>query len=67
MIRDMLTMADGDLIAVTDTGMVQALPLCDSCISDAALSGVAAARLQLASRLGLVRQVPAASEPASAG
>ena len=53
MIRDMLALPDGDLVAVTDTGMVQRLSLCDDCISNAALSRVAAARLQLAVRLGL--------------
>jgi len=67
MIRDMLTLPSGDLIAVTDTGMVQRLQLCDSCISTAALSKVAAARLQLAVRLGLARRVPAPAASATAG
>ncbi|HUY52598.1 MAG TPA: toll/interleukin-1 receptor domain-containing protein [Streptosporangiaceae bacterium] len=52
-IRDMLTLANGDLIIVTNTGMVQRLLLCDTCISDASLSKVAAAHLKLAVRLGL--------------
>jgi hypothetical protein len=34
--------------------MVQRLHLCDTCISDAALAKVAAARRRLAVRLGLV-------------
>jgi hypothetical protein len=34
--------------------MVQRLPFCDSCISNAALAKVAAGRLKLAQRLGLV-------------
>jgi hypothetical protein len=54
MIRDMLTLPDNDLIFVTNTGMVQRLPFCDSCISNAALAKVAAGRLKLAQRLGLV-------------
>jgi hypothetical protein len=36
---------------------VQRLRLCDGCISNAALSKVAAARLRLAERLGLTRKV----------
>jgi WD40 repeat protein len=67
MIRDMLTLPDGDLIAVTDTGMVQRLQLCDSCMSDAALSQVAAARLQLAVRLGLARPDPAPAQSGTVG
>ncbi|HEY1920338.1 MAG TPA: TIR domain-containing protein [Streptosporangiaceae bacterium] len=54
MIRDMLTLPDNNLIFVTDTGMVQRLPFCDSCISNVVLAKVAASRLQLAKRLGLV-------------
>lgn len=54
MIRDMLTLPDNDLIVVTDAGMVQRLPMCDSCISNAALAKVAGNRLALAERLGLV-------------
>jgi hypothetical protein len=42
---------------VTDAGLVQRLQLCDSCISNAALSKVAAASLKLDERLGLVRMV----------
>jgi hypothetical protein len=57
MIRDMLTLANGDLIAVTNTGLVQRLQLCDGCISNADLSKVAAAQLRLAERLGLTRKV----------
>jgi len=57
MIRDMLTLPNGDLIVATDTGMVQRLTLCDSCISNAVLSKVAAARLRLAVGLGLARKV----------
>jgi TIR domain len=65
MIRDMLTLPDGDLIAVTDTGMVQRLQLCNSCISNAALAQVAATRLKLAERLGLVvvNRVPISQLP----
>jgi len=58
MIRDMLTLSNGDLIIVTDEGMVQRLNLCDTCISDAALSKVAAAHLQVAEHLGLARPQP---------
>jgi hypothetical protein len=57
-IRDMLTLPDGELIIVTDTGMVQRLYLCNTCLSDAALSKVAGARLRLAVRLGLAVQRP---------
>jgi len=61
MIRGMLTLPDGDLIAATDTGMVQRLRLCDGCISNAALAKVAAGRLKLDERLGLVRQTRVAA------
>ncbi len=54
MIRDMLILPDNDLIVVTGAGMVQRLPMCDSCISNAALAKVAGNRLALAERLGLV-------------
>lgn len=54
MIRDMLTLPGNELIVVTNTGMVQRLPICDSCISNAALAKVAAGRLKIARRLGLV-------------
>ena len=54
MIRDMLTLPGNKLIFVTNTGMVQRLPICDSCISNATLAKVAASRLKLAERLGLV-------------
>ena len=57
MVRDMLMLKDGDLIAVTSAGMVQRMPFCDGCLSDAALSRVAAARLALAARLGLARRM----------
>ena len=67
MIRDLLTLPNGDLIAVTDTGMVQRLQLCDSCVSNTTLSKIARARLQLAVRLGLAHLVPAASPTPSAG
>ena len=53
MIRDMLTLPGNDLIFVTNTGMVQRLPFCDSCISNAALAKVATGHLKLAQRLGL--------------
>jgi TIR domain len=63
MIRNMLTLPGNDLIFVTSAGMVQRLPFCDSCISNAALSKVAAGRLRLAQRLGLVaRQRVSAQE-----
>lgn len=64
-VRDMLALPGGNLIIVTSTGMVQRLPFCDSCISNAALAKVAAARLALARRLGLVvtRRVPAGELP----
>lgn len=52
-IRSMLALPDGYLIDVTSTGMVQRLPLCDSCISNAALAKVAAGRLTLTEHLGL--------------
>ena len=65
MIRDMLTLPDNDLIVVTDAGMVQRLPMCDSCISNAALANVAGHRLALAERLGLatIKRVPAGDLP----
>jgi WD40 repeat protein len=54
MVRDMLTLSDNNLIVATDTGMVQRLRLCDSCLSNTALAKVAADRLKLAEHLGLV-------------
>jgi WD40 repeat protein len=64
-IRDMLTLPDNELVFVTNAGMVQRLPFCDSCISNAALAKVAAARLKLAERLGLVvfKRVPVKQLP----
>lgn len=62
MVRDMLTLPNGYLIAVTNTGMVQRLRLCDTCISNAALAKVAASRLQLAVRLGLAGRINTSKE-----
>jgi hypothetical protein len=64
-IRDMLALPDGVLIAVTNRGMVQRMPFCDSCISNAALARVAKNRLELDERLGLVvmKHVPANNLP----
>jgi hypothetical protein len=53
MIRDMLMLRGGNLIVATDAGMVQRIPLCDSCLSDAALAKIAASHLHRASQLGL--------------
>ena len=55
LVRDMLMLNDGNLIVVTNAGMVLRVPFCDSCLSDASLAKVAAAHLALAARLGLAR------------
>ena len=56
MIRGTLTLNNGDLIIVTNEGMVQRLNFCDTCLSDTNLAKVAAAHLQLAERLGLAKR-----------
>jgi hypothetical protein len=61
-VRDVATTAEGNLLIVTDEGMVQLVSFCDGCVTNAALAQVAAARLARAFELGLaVRPSPAAS------
>jgi len=47
---------DGNLIVVTNAGLVLRAPFRDSCLSDASLAKVAAAHLALASRLELAHE-----------
>ena len=57
-IRDMLVLASGDLIAATDAGLLQRIPLCSTCLSNKALAEVAATRLAQGVRLGLAVSRP---------
>ncbi len=56
LVRDMLMLKDGNLIVVTNAGLVLRAPFRDSCLSDASLAKVAAAHLALASRLELAHE-----------
>jgi hypothetical protein len=51
-VRDMYVDRGGELIVATEAGVVQRIPLCDGCVSNRALSRVAAARLALGAELG---------------
>jgi hypothetical protein len=50
--RDMYVDRAGELIVATEAGLVQRILLCDACVSNRALSRVAAARLALGAELG---------------
>jgi hypothetical protein len=56
-IRDMLVTSSDDLLVATDAGVVQRIPLCDSCLTDRHLAAVAAAELRRSSELGLTHRV----------
>jgi sarcosine oxidase gamma subunit len=57
-IRDMFVSTGDDLLVATANGIVQAIPLCNGCLSDRALARVAVARLQRAIALGILHKPP---------
>jgi WD40 repeat protein len=57
-IRDMYVTTNDELLVATDAGIIQRIPLCDTCVSDRYLAGRAAAELARSSELGLTRRVP---------
>ncbi len=60
-VRDLLTMPTGDLIIITDAGMVQRAHFCGVCLTNIELAHLAAARLTRAVDLGLARPTPTAT------
>jgi hypothetical protein len=68
-VRDMLTLPDGDVVLVTSAGLAERFPLCDDCLSDAALARVAETRLARALELGLAvpRSTPTPTPTSSPG
>lgn len=57
-IRDMYVTTNDELLVATDAGIMQRIPLCDTCLSDHYLAGRAASELARSSQLGLTHRVP---------
>ncbi len=57
-IRDMYVDHEDNLIVATAGGIVQRIPICDACMSNRALSRLAAARLERAVQIGIARKAP---------
>jgi hypothetical protein len=49
---------EDNLIVATAGGIVQRIPICDACMSNRALSRLAAARLERALQIGIARKAP---------
>jgi TIR domain len=62
MVRDMYVTKDDGLLVATTAGIVQRIPLCDSCLSNRAMASLAAAELKRGLKIGAAVRVSRKSE-----